>query len=162
MMIMLKEKRDTKVSKTPIKDYIKELLSVVARMQQSYPKKRFTLDGRLVGDIGEMLAEQIYDLELLEGQQPTYDAKSKDRLIQIKTTMKNSLTFGDVPDYYLGLRVDRDGGVEEIFNGPGPIIWESIKHRKRPRNFLYSITLPTLRNLNKLIQEKDRIKRRVI
>lgn len=150
------------MSKIPIKDYVKELLFVVARMQQSYPNKRFTLDGRLVGDIGEILAEQIYDLELLGGQQPTHDARSNDRLVQIKTTMKNSLTFGDIPDYYLGLRVDQDGGFEEIFNGPGSIIWESIKHRKRPRNFLYSITLPVLRNLNKLIQEKDRIKRRVI
>ena len=76
--------------------------------------------------------------------------------------MKDSLTFGDVPERYLGLRVDQDGCVEEIFNGPGSIIWEAIKHRKRPKNFLYSITLPILRNLNKQVQEKDRIKRRAI
>ena len=148
------------MNKTPIKDYVKELLSVVARMQQSYPKKRFTLDGRLVGDIGEILAEQIYDLELLEGQQPTHDAKSKDRLIQIKTTMKNGLTFGDIPDYYLGLKVSQDGSVEEIYNGPGSIIWNAIKHRNRPRNYLYSIGLPTLKRLNKQVQENERIKRR--
>lgn len=144
----------------PIKEYVKELLSVVARMERDYPNKKFTLDGRLVGDIGEILAAQQYDLELLEGQQERHDAMSQGRLVQIKTTMKNALTFGDIPDYYLGLRVDRNGGFEEIFNGPGSIIWEAIKHRKRPKNYLYSISLSTLRQLNSRVSEKDKIKRR--
>ena len=159
--IALREEDDRKTGTTEMKDYIIELLRIVDRMQQDYPSKRFTLDGRLVGDIGEILVEQLYDLELLKGQQPTHDAKSKGRLIQIKTTMKNSLTFGDIPDYYLGIKVGGDGSVEEIFNGPGAIIWEAIKHRKRPKNFLYSIALATLRNLNAHVQEEDRIIRRV-
>jgi hypothetical protein len=65
----------SKMKLKPIKDYVKELLGVVASMQRDYPKKKFTLDGRLVGDIGEILAEQIYDLELLEGQHPKHDAR---------------------------------------------------------------------------------------
>ena len=148
------------MNKTPIKDYVKELLAVVARMQQSYPQRRFTLDGRLVGDIGEVLAEQMYDLELLEVQHPTHDAKSGNRLIQIKTTMKNSLTFGDIPKYYLGLRVDQNGDVDEIFNGPGGLIWKVIKNRKRSRYYLHSITINKLRELNEQVREKDRIKKR--
>ena len=141
----------------PIKYYVTALLDMVACMQRDYPKKKFTLDGRLVGDIGEILAEQIYDLELLEGQHPVHDAKSNDRLIQIKTTMKDKLNFGDVPDYYLGLKVDKDGNVEEIFNGPGSVIWDHIKHRKRPKNYMYSIGLSTLTRLNKQVPGSSKI-----
>ena len=33
-------------------------------MQKDYPQKKFTLDGRLVGDIGEILAAENYLIEL--------------------------------------------------------------------------------------------------
>lgn len=144
-----------------IKDYVKELLKIVNSLQSDYPKKKFTLDGRLVGDIGEILAEQIYDLKLLDGQQKDYDAESNGRLIQIKTTMKNTLTIGESPEYYLGLRVDDEGNVEEIFNGPGGLVWDLVKERKRPRTFLHSISVSTLRKLNKSVEDKDRIKKRI-
>ena len=147
---------------TPIKSYVKELLAVVRRMQADYPKKKFTLDGRLVGDIGEILAEQIYDLNLLEGIQKKHDAISHGRRVQIKTTMKGALTFGDIPDYYLGLKVDENGAVREIFNGPGKVVKEAIQHRKRPKNFLYSISLSRLEKLNARVSKEDRIPRRLI
>ncbi len=44
------------MSITPIEAYVKKLLAIVARMHKDYPKKKFTLDGRIVGDIGETLA----------------------------------------------------------------------------------------------------------
>jgi len=145
--------------KTPIKEYVQELLSVIFRMQEDYPSRRFTLDGRLVGDIGEILAEQLYDLKLTEGQTALHDADSHERLVQIKTTMKKTLTFGNKQDYYLGLRVNESGDVEEIFNGPGAIIWEAIKHRKRPKNYSYNIGISQLRELNKLVPNNERIEK---
>ena len=144
----------------PIKFYVQKLLNIVSQMNTDFPKKKFTLDGRLVGDIGEILAEQIYCLELLDGQEKTHDAISDGRYIQIKTTMKDSLGFGDIPEYYLGLRVDEKGEPEEIYNGPGKVIWEAIKNRKRPKNYLYNIRIKTLRELNKKVLNKDRIKKR--
>lgn len=148
------------MKKTCIKTYVKELLNVIARMQGDYPKRKFTLDGRLVGDIGEILVEQIYDLELYDGQIVKHDAVSNGRKVQIKTTMKNTLTFGDTPEYYLGIKIERDGTVEEIFNGPGQVIKNMIIHRKRPKNYLFCISLSQLRSLNKNINDKDRIPKR--
>jgi hypothetical protein len=124
------------------------------------PKKKFTLDGRLVGDIGEILAEQLYDLELLDGQRETHNAKSQDRFVQIKTTMKSALRLGNIADYYLGLRVDENGDVEEIFNGPGLMVWEAIKHRKPPKNHDYSVPLRLLKRLNEPVRKEDKIRRR--
>lgn len=57
--------------------------------------------GRLVGDIGEVIAELEYDLTLHGVSQPTHDAITADnRNVQIKATFKDSLTFRKVPDYY--------------------------------------------------------------
>ena len=146
---------------TPINIYVKKLIKIVSEMQEDYSHKKFTLDGRLVGDIGEILAEQLYDLKLLDGLQKAQDAESNGRLVQIKTTMKNTLGFGDIPDYYLGLRVDENGDVEEIFNGPGSLVWELVKNRKRPKNYLYSINLSSLRKLNTKVETKDRINKKI-
>ena len=129
-------------------------------MQHDYPSKKFTLDGRLVGDIGEILAEQLYDLKLFAGQKKTHDAESNGRLVQIKTTMKTALTFGKEPEFYLGLRIDESGEIEEIYNGPGHMISEMIKDNKRSEESLYPIPISRLKQLNRQVIDQDRIKRR--
>ena len=56
-----------------------------------------------MGDIGEVIAELEYDLELHKVPQPKHDATcSAGRRVQIKATIQNSLTFSISPDYYLG------------------------------------------------------------
>ena len=40
-----------------IQDAVKDLLRIAALLQTTYPKKRFTLDGRLIGDLGETPVE---------------------------------------------------------------------------------------------------------
>ena len=86
-----------------IPDAVNQMLQIVEQLQSAYPKKRFTLDGRLVGDLGEILVEDAYDVELHEDLQKHYDGiESGGRQVQIKATMQNSLTFpvDHVPDYY--------------------------------------------------------------
>ncbi len=88
--------------------------------RNEYPKRRFTLDGRLVGDLGEVLVEGEYDVELFEGLVKHHDAMTHDgRQPQIKATMQTGLTFpvDNVPDYYLGIKIHPDGTFTEIFNG---------------------------------------------
>ena len=36
-----------------IQDAVKDLLRIVAQRQATHPKKRFTLGGRLIGDLGK-------------------------------------------------------------------------------------------------------------
>lgn len=150
------------MKKTPIAEYVQQLISTVRMMNRDYPTKNFPLDGRLVGDIGEILAEQLYDLELLAGNTPLHDAVSQGRHVQIKTTMKSALGFGDIPDYYLGLKIDENGCAEEIFNGPGSIIWEAIKGRKRPKNYMINVSVNILKKLNSTVRPEDRIPKRKV
>jgi hypothetical protein len=135
-------------------------LKIVKALQGAYPKKNFTLDGRLVGDLGEILVEEDYDLELYEGLEKHHDAETPDgRKVQIKTTMKDSLTFpvDHIPDYYIGIKLHSDGSYDEIFNGPGEIAWEAVKNRKPTKTNLHSVTLSALRKLNTKVPDGDRI-----
>ena len=146
-----------------IPEAIKQLRQVVKQLQDAYPKKKFTLDGRLVGDLGEVLAEVEYDIELYDGLQKHHDAKASDgRQVQIKATMKDSLTFpvDHVPDYYLGIKIEHDGTLTEIFNGPGSVASEAVKNRQPTKTNLHSVHINTLKRLNEEVHSRDKIPRR--
>ncbi len=146
-----------------IKNSIAKLLAIVKELKAEYPHKEFTLDGRLVGDIGEVLAEEIYQIKLLPGLAKHYDAVCLDgREVQIKTTMKNHLGFpcDYVPDYYLGIRITSEGKIEEVFNGPGKIIGDKLVHKKWPKTDFYSVAINSLKKLNEQVPAKLRIPKR--
>lgn len=146
-----------------VAEAIAQLRAVVEKLQLAFPQKRFTLDGRLVGDLGEVLVAGAYDLTLADGIQKHHDAIASDgRRVQIKTTMHNSLTFpGDhVPDYYLGIKIHPDGTFDEVFNGPGLIAWQAIRNWKTSKYNLHSISNNALRALSATVKPEDRIPRR--
>lgn len=133
----------------------------IERLTSAFPHRRFTIDGRLVGDLGEVIAELEYDIILHELSQPGYDGTTKDgRKVQIKATFKNNLTFGTTPDYYLGFKLFPDGKYEEVFNGPGRLIYENFAHRKSIGSSLLSFPNKALAKLSKLVPATERIARR--
>src|SRR5690349_13158461 len=96
-----------------------QLLAIVEQLRASYPSKRFTLDGRLVGDIGEILVEQAYSLKLHVGLQRHHDGICwAGRNVQIKATMNDSVTFpcDHVPDCLIAVKIKPDGSFDEVFN----------------------------------------------
>ncbi len=44
---------------------IGRLYDIVDRLEELFPGRKFTPDGHLVGSIGEVIAANLYDLELL-------------------------------------------------------------------------------------------------
>ncbi|GFM60373.1 hypothetical protein PSCICG_15330 [Pseudomonas cichorii] len=73
---------------------LEELFGAVSKLQTAYPGKPFTLDGRLVGDIGEVVASLHYRIKLNEGLTKHHDAVCDDgRNVQIKTTFPRTLHF---------------------------------------------------------------------
>jgi len=133
----------------------------IDQLQKSFPNRKFTIDGRLVGDIGEVIADLEYDITLHETSQPDHDATSSDgRNVQIKATFKGQLTFKTVPDYYLGFQLFKDGRFEEIYNGPGDIIYKRYGHRKGIGKQLLSFPISELRELSKRVTPDQRIPKR--
>jgi hypothetical protein len=146
-----------------IPDAVAKLLAIVEELRRAHPVKRFTLDGRLVGDIGEVLVASAYDVTLHEKVEHHHDAiDGQGRRVQIKATMQSALTFpaSHTPDYYIGIKIERDGTFTEIFNGRGELAREAIANRAHPRTNLHSVGLRALERLSLRVPPEDRIRRR--
>jgi hypothetical protein len=133
----------------------------IEHLKSAFPHREFTVDGRLVGDVGEIIAELEYDVILDEVSQPDHDGNTTDgRKVQVKATFKESLTFKTTPDFYLGFKLYSDGRYEEIFNGPGRLIRERFAHRSGIGTTLLSIPISELRELSKQVAPNERIPKR--
>jgi hypothetical protein len=147
--------------KNKIAEALKLIFEGINRLKGAFPQKEFTIDGRLVGDIGEVVAALEYDVELFDVLHRGHDGKtSGGRFVQVKATFKDSLTFRTVPDYYLGLKLYRDGTHEEIYNGPGKLIFEKYKYRSGIGKDLLSFPNTDLRELSARVLESDCIPKR--
>ncbi len=87
--------------------------------------RHFTLDGRLVGDIGEMLAAQYLEITLDETQRRGHDGftsvAGQKRDVQVKCRKASTLIgFSSVPDLLVVIAFSEDWTAWEIvFNGEG-------------------------------------------
>jgi hypothetical protein len=89
------------------------------------PDLRFTLDGRLIGDIGEFLATGAYGIKLQKTQQQGFDGiDSEGRQVEIKTTRLNSIAFRKIADRVICIKLHGDTHWEVIFDGEGKRIAE--------------------------------------
>ena len=144
---------------------IKRLNKAVDSLKKLYPSKKsgFTLDGRLVGDIGEAVAEELFQIELYEGLKRHYDAITTydpQLNVQIKATFKESLTYNHSPHYYIGIKLFHNGDFRVIYNGPGKYIYEEYKHRKGIGTKLLSFPIKRLECISNTIDEAEKIEYR--
>lgn len=150
-------RKDEKLSES-----IRELYAIVNRLETDYSQhnRHFTLDGHLLGSIGEVYATERYGIEFAKSSSECHDGTTKDerkRDVQIKVTQRNTIGLSSEPKYLIVLRIDERGSFEEVFNGPGDIVWELVKDKKLPKNGQYQISLSKLRTLNENVALEDRI-----
>lgn len=143
---------------------IKQLLSITNRLKNRYGGiLSFSLDGRLVGDIGEALVSELYDIELYGTNVPHYDGvcRKTNKKVQIKASMKYNFSypFGIDLEHYIAVHIRVDGNLDVIYNGPGKPIHDFLKQNKRKpyRNIWYGISTKHLQYLNSLVQDQDRL-----
>lgn len=116
---------------------IVELLSIVGELETTFEGRLFTLDGHLVGSIGEVMAAYYYGIELYPPSAPTHDGVCPDgREVQIKITQQDRIVINEEPSYLIVLHLNRKTGkISEIYNGPGKAPWDSAyvyeKHNTR-------------------------------
>lgn len=144
---------------------IKEALALIFQginhLTRAFPNRHFTIDGRLVGDIGEVIAALEYDLTLDAVQRRGHDARTSDgRNVQIKATFKDHLTLRYECDLYLGIKLHPNGDFEEIYNGPIELIRQRFGTRQGFGSALLSFPNKRLRELNALIPADHRVSRR--
>ncbi|AEB77510.1 hypothetical protein ADU80_10090 [Clostridium botulinum] len=135
---------------------IQKLYSIVNELETSFKGRKFTLDGHLVGSIGEVLVSYYYDLELLPNSTKTHDAKTKDnKLVQIKATQGKSIGISSKPNYLIVIKILPDGSIEEIYNGSGNLAWSNVG--KVQKNGQCNISVNKLKNLMSEVPETSRI-----
>jgi hypothetical protein len=142
---------------------ISDLLKTTNRLNELFDGRQFTPDGHLVGSIGEVVAEYIYDLCLEPASTPLIDAYTKDEKklsVQVKLTGEKGRDFrirwpvpenSVLPDVLLCMKMTVDGFIE-VYNGPFPA--HLLESKKPTSNGQIPISVKTLSDLNpKLLPE---------
>ena len=141
-----------------LSDKIKQLYKITNELEQTYPGRKFTVDGHLVGSIGEVIVAEHYGLRILPNSTKTHDAVSKEgKQVQIKATQVKGIAISSEPDYLIVIRILPDGSWEEIYNGPGKAAWDNAG--KMQKNGQRPISLSKLRNLMGSVDVNDKIAR---
>ena len=99
---------------------VQAIYKAVRSLTKRYGRK-FTPDGVLVGTLGEVLAEEKYDLELLPPKTKDFDAVDcEGRKVQIRCNQQNTTPIkrGATKGMFLALKLLPDGTIEQIFKGP--------------------------------------------
>ncbi len=147
-----------KFDRDRISRLIKRLYRVTSELEGMFPGRPFTVDGHLVGSLGEVVAAHDYDLDLLEPSSRCHDARRGRVCVQIKTTQRGRVALHSRPQRLLVIRLKKDGTTEEIYNGPGYIPWR--KAGRRQKNGQKSIGVSTLGRLMHDVLPGRRIRKR--
>jgi hypothetical protein len=103
-----------------------------------------------------------YNLELKAASNKGYDAVTENGLeVEIKATQSNSVAFRSQPQHTIIIKILRDGTFEEIYNGPGALVWEYFKGKRLPSNGQFQVSLSKLRQLNQTVAQADRVPRAI-
>lgn len=146
------------MSSTVVLEHVRRLLDSVRALEELYPGRHFTLDGHLVGSIGEALAAELYGLSLLPSSSKCHDATCpQGREVQVKLTQRNGVALYEEPKYLLVLRLSEDGTVREVYNGPGNTAWSAAGRLQK--NGQRAVSVSKLRTLSNAVAPESRIRR---
>jgi len=135
------------------------LYRIVDSLEKKYPGRPFTPDGHLVGSLGEVIAEESFELLLYPPSYPAHDASTFDgKEVQVKLTGGKSIGMRGEPEYLLVMHIVDPDHAEVIYNGPGQIVWNAAG--KMQKNGQRNVGTTKLRELDKFVAESDRIKAR--
>jgi len=141
---------------------VKQLYATVNELEAMFPGRYFTPDGHMVGSLGECLVADAYNLELKTASNKGSDAVTETGLeVEIKATQSKSVAFRSQPQHTIIIKILRDGTFEEIYNGPGCLVWEQFKGKRLPSNGQFQVSLNKLRQLNQQVAESDHVPRAI-
>lgn len=114
-----KQKLPTKLA-NPLKSLLKEVENLQELAEPIAPKLNFPLDGRLVGDIGELLAAMKLGITIQNRQKTGFDGTDiQGRNVEIKTTFKDSFAFRKIAEQVICIKLHGSTHWEIIYDGPG-------------------------------------------
>lgn len=148
-IVYTKEKMDA------IKEKIQKLISIVKELETDFPGRHFTLDGHLVGSIGEVMAAYYYGIELYAASAVAHDGEIDGKKVQIKISQQDDIVIDHEPEYLIVLYLRKNGDVFEVYNGPGEAPWNSASKRDSHNN--RHMRVNKLMELDKQVSDEFRI-----
>lgn len=131
--------------KVRLPEPVAAIYKAVAELEESYPGRKFTPDGHLVGSIGEVVAAKALNLELYPASHPCHDAYDELGDVQIKMTAGKSVSLYATCDRLVVLKVVSPEEAEIIYDGPGEPAWSGAG--KASKNGQRVIRLTKLKRL---------------
>ena len=121
---------------TQLKKAIIHLYVSVSKLHSAFPDRKFTPDGRMVGDIGEAIAALEFSVILDKKSKKHWDGHrvdsiGKERKVQIKTTQRDE-TYLKEPPYegdLLVFKIFRNGKWKCYYDGSIMKVWKSLKNK---------------------------------
>lgn len=105
---------------------VDSLYQSVDRLQAMFAGRKFTLDGHLVGSLGEVIACYMFNLTLNTASTKGHDAIASDgRHVEIKFTQGNSVAIRHEPAHLVVLQRLRGMPLTVVFNGSGEVAWQN-------------------------------------
>ena len=139
-----------------ITEIIQDLFETVRELELRYPGRKFSIDGHLLGSLGEVIAAEHYGLKLLKNSFEKHDAVDKqNRMVQIKATQINRIAISSEPDYLIVIQIAPDGNWSEIYNGSGSRVWNNAG--KMQKNGQRPVSVAKLKMLMENVQENEKI-----
>jgi len=138
-----------------IKDKIQRLIRIVEELEADFPGRHFTLDGHLVGSIGEVMASYYYGISLYSASTPAHDGEVDGKKIQIKITQQEKIVINEKSEYLIVLYLTKNGDVYEIYNGRGESPWNASSKRDSHNN--RHLRVNKLMELDTTVPKGDRI-----
>ena len=108
-----------------VRGKIQELIKIVSDLEMVFPGRHFTIDGHLVGSIGEVMAAYYYGIDLYDASTERHDGVVNGKQVQIKITQRDNIMISSEPDYLIVLYMNKNGNIYEVYNGPGDLVWKS-------------------------------------
>lgn len=138
-----------------IKVHVQKLIEIVRELETEFPGRHFTLDGHLVGSIGEVMAAYHYGIELYAASTEIHDGEVDGRKVQIKISQQDNIAIKHEPDYLIVMYLNKNGNIYEVYNGPGKLPCKSTSKRDSRNNI--HIRVNKLMELDKQVPENERI-----
>ena len=161
--MIIKSRNPSIMEKTEFTSAVKSVFDACRHLSEvSGGMRRFTPDGKMVGDMGEVIGGSFYQVELDRVGRRDWDGTYNGRNVQIKTTGGDSTYLKKPPQDGFGdgllmvFKINRETGAYTfIYNGDMQRVWDALKNQKTDSTGAKTILLNRLGELQKSVRSED-------
>ncbi len=129
---------------------VETILNAIDELENEFPGRRFTMDGHMMGSIGEVIAAKTFGLQLLPASSKGHDAICATRgQVQIKITgIRGKRVIFNQPecDYLIVLKITSRTTATLLYDGPGKPVCDQLCGPTSKGQ--YSIAINTIRKIS--------------